>query len=106
MSNNDFGLINKWLRHIKDIYRIYTIELDKIDNITERHARLVELNIFEQIHNLAKTTIVQRAWHEKRTLTLHGWVYQLHNGMLKPLTTMDGGSRIEDIYMYNFGVTR
>lgn len=102
LSNNNFGLINKWLRHIKDIYRFYQEELDGIEDDVLRNKRMVELNVIEQIHNLAETTIVQKAWHEENRPTLHGWVYELETGYLKSLTELKPGSSIESIYMYHF----
>ncbi len=102
LSNNSFGLINKWLRHIKDIYRFYQQELDEIADVEARNKRMVELNVIEQIHNLAETTIVQKSWHKHQRPVLHGWVYELDSGMIKPLTQMSPGSKIEDIYMYEF----
>jgi carbonic anhydrase len=100
LSRENFGIANKWLRHIKDIYRFYHQELDAITDPTLKLAKLVELNIKEQIHNLAETTIVQKAWHSRNAPTLHGWVYDMSNGLLKELTKIEVGTKIEDIYMY------
>jgi carbonic anhydrase len=102
LSTENFGIANKWLRHIKDIYRIYHQELEAITDSTLKLARLVELNIKEQIHNLAETTIIQKAWNSRNAPTLHGWVYDMSNGHLNELTKIEVGTKIEDIYMYKF----
>ncbi|MBM3728666.1 MAG: hypothetical protein FJW40_24975, partial [Acidobacteria bacterium] len=103
MLNQDFGLLNKWLRHIKDVYRAYQRELDSTDDHAARWDRLVELNVAEQVQNLAQTSIIQRAWQKRGGPTLHGWVYDLRTGHLKELSHMEPGARIDDIYRFNFG---
>ena len=85
LSNKQFGLIDNWLRHIKDVYRLHTEELDNIADPTEKANRLVELNVIEQVYNLCKTTIVQNAWKERSDLEIHGWVLQLDKGLIKDL---------------------
>lgn len=102
LSNNSFGLINKWLRNIKDVYRFHRNEIDALQSLEEKTNRLVELNVAEQILNLAKTSIIQKAWNENRTITLHGWVYGLQNGLLKEISSMDSDAGIEEIYKYKF----
>ncbi len=102
MKNNDFGLINKWLRHLKDVYRVYQREIEAIDGLSGRWDRLVELNVTEQVQNLAQTSIVQRAWHMENRPSLHGWVYDLRSGYLKELALMQPGSKIDDIYRFDF----
>ena len=102
MSNEEFGLLNKWLRNIKDVYRFHNEELDAIDDDEARTNRLVELNVLEQVKNLAKTTIVQRAWHTEQPLMIHGCVYGLDNGTLKEVVTMHDTSLIKPIYQYQF----
>ena len=102
MTRRDFGLINKWLRHIKDVYRLHQ---DEIESIADHHARLdrfVELNVTEQVLNLAKTTIIQRAWRKEQRPTLHGWVYDLRTGYLKELVLMPPGSAMDDIYHFHW----
>lgn len=85
MSNKQFGLIDNWLRHIKDVYRLHTAELDAITDENERAKRLVELNVTEQVYNLCKTTIVQNAWRNGADLSVHGWVIDIHTGLVKDL---------------------
>ena len=102
MTHQDLGLINKWLRNIKDVYQKYAPELDAIEDETDRTNRLVELNVVEQVNNLLKTTIVQKAWNRGQKLHLHGWVFGLNNGIIKPIIDLPAGSEIADIYRYDF----
>lgn len=102
MGRKSLGLIDKWLRHIKDTYRVNERELDSISDPERRFERLVELNVNEQVRNLAQTAIVQRAWHKTNMPILHGWVYDLRTGMLKEIAQMSPGARLEDIYMFEF----
>ncbi|MEO3408230.1 carbonic anhydrase [Mucilaginibacter sp. CAU 1740] len=85
MGNNQFGLIDNWLRHIKDVYRLHADELDAIENETERSNRLVELNVIENVNNLCKTSIVQNAWANGQPLAVHGWVYSLSTGVINDM---------------------
>ena len=77
LSSQQFGLIDNWLRHIKDVYRMHSTELDTIENEADKINRLVEFNVVEQVYNLCKTTIVQNAWKNRADLEVHGWVIQL-----------------------------
>ena len=85
MENKQFGLIDNWLRHIKDVYRYHHKELDAIADETQRARRFVEVNVMEQVHDLCKTSIVQNAWKNKQPLHVHGWVYDIHDGIIKDL---------------------
>ncbi len=85
LGNKQYGLIDNWLRHIKDVYRLHAYELDLIADKTERENRLVELNVVEQVYNLCKTTIVQNAWKMRSDLEIHGWIIQLDSGFVKDL---------------------
>lgn len=85
LSKKQFGLIDNWLRHIKDVYRIHSHELDAIENQTDKVNRLVELNVEEQVYNLCRTTVVQNAWKERTDLEVHGWVIDLKTGLVKDL---------------------
>jgi carbonic anhydrase len=80
MSTKQFGIIDNWLRHIKDVYRLHAKELDLILDEGKRADRLVELNVKEQVYNLCKTTIVQNAWKERNDLEIHGWVIDISTG--------------------------
>jgi carbonic anhydrase len=82
MSDQQFGLIDNWLIHIKDVYRLHASELDKITNEKERADRLVELNVIENVNNLCKSSIVQNAWKSGQNLSVHGWVYSLATGKI------------------------
>lgn len=85
MDNKSHGLVDNWLRHIKDVYRFHEDELDAIPDIQTRFDRFVELNVIEQVYDLAKTTIVQDAWNAGQELWIHGWVYSLKDGLVKDL---------------------
>ena len=85
MKNQQFGLIDNWLRHIKDVYRFYHEELDAIEDETLRARRFVEVNVQEQVHDLGKTSIVQNAWKRNQPLHLHGWVYDINDGLINDL---------------------
>ena len=82
MGNKQFGLIDNWLRHIKDVYRLHEKQLNSIADEELRCDRLVELNVIENVHNLCKTSIVQNAWHNGQPLGVHGWVYSLKTGLI------------------------
>ncbi len=82
ISNKQFGLIDNWLSHIKDVYRLHAKELDIITDMDERCDRMVEYNVIENVYNLCKTTIVQNAWQNGQPLGVHGWVYSLKTGII------------------------
>ncbi|MGE0568234.1 MAG: carbonic anhydrase [Bacteroidia bacterium] len=103
MSNKSFGIVDKWLCNIKDVYHEHREELDAIADVDKRGDRLTELNIMEQVKNLAKTKIIQRAWHKGRDLQLHGWVYGMNSGLITELNLiMNNQCDIDPIYRYNF----
>jgi len=102
MTNHDYKqVLNMWLRNVKDVYRLYRDELDAITDIEARTDRLTELNVKEQVMHLAKTSIIQRAWFHEQRPQLHGWVYGLKDGLIKPVFTMDGNTKIESLYSYD-----
>ena len=106
MTNTYHGYVDNWLRNIKDVYHNNSVELDAIDDEVQRANRLTELNVIEQVKNLAKTTIVQQAWSE-RQLHLHGWVYGLHNGLVKDLSIIhNSNENIDPIYRFNMPDTK
>ncbi|WP_295668199.1 carbonic anhydrase [uncultured Mucilaginibacter sp.] len=82
MGNQQFGLIDNWLRHIKDVYRLHAAKLDAIADMDERCDRLVEYNVIENVRNLCKTSIVQNAWKIGQPVGVHGWVYSLKTGVI------------------------
>jgi carbonic anhydrase len=102
MSKSHLGLINKWLRHLKDIYRLHATELDAIPDEERRYERLIELNVFEQVHHLAELSFVQYAWKHEQRPTLHGWIYDIHTGLLKQVAMVDSDRLPHDIFMYEF----
>ncbi len=100
MDNRNYGLVNKWLRNIKDVYVNYKKELEEIPDQQKRANRLVELNVIEQVRNLAKTSIVQDAW-KKRSLAIHGWVYGFNNGIISDLDCrINDINDLDPIYRY------
>ena len=102
MTSHDYKqVLNMWLRNIKDVYRLYTEELDAIEDIDKRTDRLGELNVKEQVLHLAKTSIIQRAWKNEQRPQLHGWVYGLTNGLIKPVFEMGADTHIDPLYAYD-----
>lgn len=95
------GLIDKWLRNIKDVYRLHQAELDAIDDFATRRDRLVELNVREQVYRLCTTSFVQRAWHGERRLHVHGWVYDLRDGLLRDLQ-VDPEREFPGLHLYDY----
>jgi carbonic anhydrase len=99
MTNKHVGLIDNWIRHIKDVYRLHRDELDAIPDEQNRFNRFVELNVFEQVLDLGKTSIVQSAWERGQDLHVHGWVYDIHDGMIKDLqVTLKDNATLCDVY--------
>lgn len=101
MTTHSHGIINKWLRNIKDVYRLHRDEIDADSDPEHRANRLVELNVREQVFNLAKTSIVQKAWKQDQRPELHGWVYGLNDGILKPIFHMGPDSQIDPLYTFD-----
>ncbi|HEV8506922.1 MAG TPA: carbonic anhydrase [Chitinophagaceae bacterium] len=93
-------VLNMWLRNIKDVMRHHREELENVNDEENRLDRLVELNVQEQVYNLAKTTIIQRCWEKEKRPDLHGWVYGLKDGIIKPVFEMKAGSPIDPLYKY------
>ncbi len=101
MTNTDFKpVLNMWLRNIKDVYRIHKAELDAIADNTERSNRLTELNVKEQLLNLSKTSVIQKAWKERNAPDLHGWIYQLENGLIKHVHDIKAGEYPDSLYQF------
>ena len=101
MGNGSFGLVDNWLRNIKDVYNKHRTELELIDDLDKRSDRLTELNVIEQVIHLAKTSIVQKAWKHRQAPDLHGWVYGLKDGLINPIFEMKAGSAIDSLYEYH-----
>ncbi len=99
MTNRHFGLIDNWIRHIKDVYRFHAGELNVIRDEKARFDRFVELNVIEQVMDLAKTSIVQEAWERGQDLHLHGWVYDVADGLLKDLdVNIKNNQALSEVY--------
>ena len=101
-TKTDFKpVLNMWLRNIKDVIRHHRDELNSISDEEQRTNRLVELNVQEQVYTLAKTTIIQRCGKKEQRPDLHGWVYGLKDGLIKPVFEMKAGTHIDDLYEYD-----
>ena len=99
MGNMSVGIIDNWIRHIKDEYRLHDKYLNSIEDETERFNAFVEINAKEQVYNLAKTSIVQGAWKNGQDLTLHGWVYGLNSGFVTDLNVnISSNDELDDVY--------
>ena len=99
MGNDEHGLIDNWLRNIKDIYYKYREQIEEISDQHERQDYLCELNVLEQVANVCYTTIVQNAWKRGQALSVHGWIYSLRDGLLRDLgITVSALDQIPDVY--------
>jgi len=104
MGNKSFGLIDNWLRNIKDVYWSNRSALDKIKSETERSDRLTELNVMAGVDNLMKTSIVQHAWKTRNMPLLHGWVYRLSDGILHDLCKVEPNTNLESVFKLEEGL--
>lgn len=102
LSAHRYGVLDEWLRQIKDSYQTNRSEVVAAGSLDAQADRMVEINIHEQLRNLMKTNIIQKAWHEERRPVLHGWVYGINDGLLKSLYKIEPGSAIDDIYKFDF----
>jgi carbonic anhydrase len=103
MGNQSIGLIDNWIRHIKDIYRLHEEYLNTFENDEERFNRFVEINVQEQVFDLSKTSIVQSAWKNGQELTLHGWAYGLNSGYVTDLgVNMTSNDNLDEVYRLKF----
>ena len=99
MGNLSVGIIDNWIRHIKDEYRLHDKYLNSIEDETERFNAFVEINAKEQVYNLAKTSIVQSAWKNGQDLMLHGWVYGLNSGFVTDLNVnIASNDELDEVY--------
>ncbi|KRD12700.1 carbonate dehydratase [Flavobacterium sp. Root901] len=103
MGNQSVGIIDNWIRHIKDEYRLHDKYLNSIEDETERFNAFVEINAKEQVYNLAKTSIVQNAWKNGQDLMLHGWVYGLNSGFVTDLNVnIASNEELDEVYQLKF----
>ena len=103
MGNQSIGIIDNWIRNIKDVYRVNKEELNEIEDEDKKFNRMVELNVVEQVFNLAKTSIVQNAWNIGQELHLHGWVYGLNSGYVTDLNVnFSNNDDLDSMFKLNF----
>ena len=103
MCNDHIGLIDNWIRHIKDVYRFHQKELDGIEDDKARFDRFVEVNVLEQVLDLGKTSIVQNAWRQQQPLHIHGWVYDIADGIIQDLNiTLRDNVELDNVYQLKF----
>lgn len=101
MGQHHFGIINHWIKNIKDVYRMYKDEIEALGTEEERVNKLTEINVKEQVINLAKTSIIQNAWKKEQRPHLHGWVYGLSNGIINPVFEMEPGHKLDSLYEFD-----
>ena len=102
LTSKQFGVIDNWLRHIKDVYRLHKSEIDAIENYQDKENRLVELNVIEGVFNVCKTTIVQNAWDAGQELSVHGWVVDIHTGLVKDQNvSISNNDAMDKVYQMN-----
>jgi carbonic anhydrase len=101
MGNKQYGVIDNWIRHIKDVYRMNEAELEAIKDPQARENRFVEINVIEQVYDLCKTSIVQNSWAKRKLPYVHGWVYDIHDGIINDLhVTFHDNSELPDVYRF------
>lgn len=99
MGNQHIGLIDNWIREIKDVYRHHAAELNSIEDETKRFDRFVEVNVMEQVLDVGKTSIVQAAWENNQELEIHGWVYDIRDGVIKDLEiSLENNKSLSEVY--------
>lgn len=102
MTNKHVGIIDNWIRHIKDVYRLHHKELNSIEDEKKKFDRFVELNVQEQVWDLAKTSIIQQAWENGQQVHLHGWVYDIKDGIIQDLDiTLKNNQSLDEVYQLN-----
>ena len=102
LSKKQYGLIDNWIRHIKDVHHTHHDEIEAIDNPHEKEKRFIELNVVEQVNALSKTSIVQNAWRQRQSPFIHGWVYDLETGYIKDLQiSLNDSSSIPALYQFD-----
>lgn len=101
MGQKQFGIIDNWIRHIKDVYRMYQDELEEITDPQKKEDRFIELNVMEQVYDLSKTSIIQNAWTKRGRPFIHGWVYSLETGIINDLkVTFNDNSELPQFYKF------
>ena len=98
------GLVDNWLGHVRDVVETHAERLARIPDEPQRHARLCELNVIEQVLNVAETTVVRDAWQRGQSVTLHGWIYGVHDGLLRDLQmTAERADELAPLYRASVG---
>ena len=99
MQNEQYGLIDNWIRHIRDVYRNNESKIECHQDPTAKTNALVEINVKEQVYNLSSTSIIQNAWHNNQEIAIHGWVYDIRNGLVQDLeVSMYNADEVDQIY--------
>lgn len=101
LSRKDYDLLNKWIYFIKTTYHVHEHEFEGLDE-EQKVSKLVEINVREQVRRLSRTAIIQKAWQQEQGPSLHGWVFNLEDGLLKEQMTMEPGSEIPEIFRFKF----
>jgi len=100
LSGANFDLLNKWLRNVKDVYYNHRDEIQSIKSESEKVNRMVELNVIEQVNNLVKTSVVQKAWLKRKSPKIHGWIYNMETGLLKSVVEKNFESNIDKVFRF------
>jgi len=100
LSGANFDLLNKWLRNVKDVYYNHRDEIQSIKSESEKVNRMVELNVIEQVNNLVKTSVVQKAWLKRKSPKIHGWIYDMETGLLKSVVEKNFESNIDKVFRF------
>lgn len=98
LQHQSYGLMDQWIWHIKNVYRMHRDEIEKARSEDERKRLFTSINVREQVLNLSKTSIIQKAWHEQKYPHLHGWVYDVKDGVIHSVFEMPVGTEIDPIY--------
>ncbi len=102
MGDQSRGLIDNWIKHIRDVARFHEVELSQLKVEEERYNRFVELNVYEQVRNLGKTSIIQAAWRNNQKVSIYGWAYTVENGLIKDLDiTVSSNEVLKDVFQLN-----
>lgn len=101
MQTESHGLMDQWIWNIKNVYRIHREEIESLPSEDERKQRLTILNVQEQVLNLSKTSIIQKSWQSQKLPHLHGWVYDVRDGVIHSVFEMPSGTEIDPIYQLN-----
>jgi len=102
LSQGDFDLLNKWLRNVKEVYRLHQSEINAKASEEEQVNTLVELNVREQVENLIKTSVIQKSWLKRKSPIIHGWIYDMPSGMLQSIVEKDYTTEIDPVFKFTF----